>query len=135
MPQQWNKPIDRRAFLRSAAGVGTVLAMPFAGIEAAKAGAIADGKRVVVVDTRFDDALRAASRLHADTHISMGLRPDAYRTWRESLRSTTYRHVCGVTTLSDYQLLRNCLEQSGYRLAQEDLLRGHATLVSWSLRQ
>ncbi|MGD2166730.1 MAG: hypothetical protein PVF63_01410 [Gammaproteobacteria bacterium] len=112
-----------------------MLAMPFAGIEAAKAGAIADGKRVVVVDTRFDDALRAASRLHADTHISMGLRPDAYRTWRESLRSTTYRHVCGVTTLSDYQLLRNCLEQSGYRLAQEDLLRGHATLVSWSLRQ
>lgn len=132
MPDNYNKPTNRRLFLQSAACLGAAAAMPLARVADAKA---VGNMRIAVVDTRFDDALRVASRLYADTHISMGLRPDAYRTWRDSLRSNDYDRVCGVTTWSDYQLLRNCLERAGYRLSQEQLIAGPTTLVSWSLRR
>ena len=125
----------RRLFLQSATGLTAVLATSLAPPALARAGADNEDGRIAVVDTRFDDALPAARRLHADTYIGMGARPDAFSTWRGSLQGNMFSRVCGVTTFSDYQILRNCLERGGYHLSSEEFIQGRATLVIWSLNR
>jgi hypothetical protein len=133
MGDEHNLCIDRRSLLKSAAGFGYLLAMPLARGGVAEPGAVPVGKAVAVVDTRFDDAPRAASWLHADTQIALGAWPDAYRTWREYLRGCQTDEVHGLTTWSDDAVLRSCLERAGYRVAHERIVRGRVTLVNWSL--
>jgi hypothetical protein len=127
--------MNRRSFLESAAGFGAVLAMPVARAGVAKPNVAPVGETVAIVDARFDAALLAAARLHADTQIDLGIRPDAYRAWRESLCNCLCDEVRGVTTWSDYTLLRSCLERAGYRIAGERIIHGRVTLVDWSVRR
>jgi hypothetical protein len=126
--------IDRRDFMLSAAALTASLTIPLPPANAARDRVAPASVSIAVVDTRFDAALRAAGWLRADTYITMGSRPDAYGTWRSALRDAQFSEICGVTTFSDFELLRNCLARKGYRLTDTKTIQGRVTVVQWSLR-
>jgi hypothetical protein len=96
------------------------------------------GRLVVVHDGGFESSRRHADGLALHAHRTIDAREDLARLWYRELRLEAARaplEFAGLTTWSDYVVLKGCAAEAGLRESRYELIRdagGHGcTLVYW----
>jgi hypothetical protein len=139
-----SNPCSRRSVLGAMLGIagGAGLAALAPTVRApARAAATRSAPRLLIVQ----DGRYAASRRHADRYARQALRvvdarDDLARLWYGGLAhaaTTAPLVIRGLTTWSDYVVLRGCAAESGLRAARAELIRAAGgrgcTLVRWQI--
>jgi hypothetical protein len=138
---------SRRRVLGATLGVAG--ASCFAGLApgAAASGTHAGGtarlgvdRLVVVHDGRFESSRRHADGLARHAHRIIDAREDLARLWYRELRLEAARTplaFAGLTTWSDYVVIRGCAAEAGLRESRHELIRDAGgrgcTLVRWHI--
>ncbi len=142
MSRNWS----RRRVLGATLGIVGVACLPGRGPRAAAArpdaATLPGAPRLVVVQ----DGRYAASRRHADelaprAQLLVDARDDLARLWYRDLAASAARTplmFAGLTTWSDYLVLKGCAAEAGLRAARHELIRNTdrrgCTLVRWQIR-
>jgi hypothetical protein len=134
MSAQWS----RRRVL--GATLGATLGVAGAAWLARSSAHAAVGRLVVVQDGRFASSRRHADGLARRAHRTIDAREDLARLWYRELRLEATRTplaFAGLTTWSDYVVLRGCAAEAGLRESRYELIRGAGgrgcTLVRWQI--
>jgi len=111
-------------------------ATPSSGI----AGTTAGARVVVVQDGRFAASRRQADALARHAHLTVDARDDLARLWYRDLAASAARTplvFTGLTTWSDYLVLKGCAAEAGLRASRHELIRDAGgrgcTLVRWQI--
>lgn len=98
------------------------------------------GRLVVVHDGRFESSRRHADGLARHAHRTIDAREDLARLWYRELRLEAARaplEFAGLTTWSDYVVLKGCAAEAGLRESRYEMIRDAGgrgcTLVRWQI--
>jgi len=142
MNTDWN----RRRVLGATLGIAGAACLPG---RAPRAATASDGnvarsavaaRLVVVQDGRYAASRREADELAPHARLTIDARDDLARLWYRGLAASAARTplvLAGLTTWSDYLVLKGCAAEAGLRASRHELIRNAGgrgcTLVRWQI--
>jgi hypothetical protein len=140
MSAVWSR---RRVLGTTLGAAGAALVAQLMPRPAAAGGDLADtatARLIVVQDGRYPSSRRHAEALARQAHLIIDAGEDVARLWYRGLAASAARTplaFAGLTTWSDFVVLRGCAAEAGLRRSRHELVRdtggNGCTLVRWQI--